>query len=474
MAERQNYKLNDKLIRSICSEPPDKVVRHGDGDNLYLFHKPDDGIYWIFEYSFKSERDLKPKRKNIQFGIYKSTTKKFTATFKPEMSIKDARIERDRLKALVKQGVDPLDQKKQLKINASESDLFKNIVADFLIHKAAITTPNYVKKTTRFFNNHILKYLGNVPIQSITAQDVIKMGQAIENNFLEKGKKTSYTAHKSIGLVSEVFNFSIDVKGFNIANVASGRTRALKPHHATRMKKVELQEFPELLRRIDNYCMDHQRADIQTASALKLIALCFVRTQELRLFEWNELDELKQVWRIPSSKMKMRRDHIIPLSPQAMKIINDMRPITGNTRYVFFNFRTNKPFSDAWLNQALVKMGYKGQMTGHGFRGLASTSLYELKYDKDVIELQLAHLEETSTKSRYDTSSKLLQRQEMMFEWADYLDNLRLGKIINFDLLNGKDQEDKCDDDYALFQKLKEKGLLDKVFEQLNIGDFKT
>lgn len=468
MAERQNYKLNDKLIRSICSEPPKKVVRHGDGDNLYLFHKPDGGIYWIFEYSFQTEKDLKPKRKNIQFGIYKSTNKQLTATFKPEMSIKDARIERDRLKALVKQGIDPLEQKKKQRSHATESDLFKNIVAGFLQHKEATTTPNYVKKTTRFFNNHILKYLGNYPIQAITAQDVIKMGQEIEKKFLEQGKSTSYTAHKSIGLVSEVFNYAIDVKGFNIPNIASGRTRALKAHHAKRMKRVEPQEFPELLKRIDSYCEKYQRADIQTSCALKLIALCFVRTQELRLFEWNEIDTLRQVWRIPATKMKMRRDHVIPLSPQAMKLISDMRPITGNTDYVFFNFRTNKPFSEAWLNQALAKMGYKGQMTGHGFRGLASTSLNEMHFNKDIIELQLAHLDETSTSSRYDTSNKLQQRQDMMYQWANYLDDLRAGRVVNFDLEPIEQNNDDVKDEFELFKKLKSAGLLEDLIKKLD------
>lgn len=470
MAERQNYKLTDRLIKSLCSESPLKIKRHSDGDNLYLFHEPDGGIYWIYEYRFQSDKDIMPKRKNFRIGIYKSASKQLTNTFKPDIGIKEARQERDRLKTLVKQGIDPYQQKKQKKVVVTNSDLFKNLVADFLQQKIATTTPSYVAKTQRFFDNHILKHLGSYPIQSITAQDVIKMGQAIEAQAMQKDNKpTSYTAHKCIGLVSEVFNFAIDVKGYNVANIASGRTRALRPHTAERMKKVELQEFPELLKRIDGYCDKHQKADMQTSLALQLIALCFVRTQELRFFEWSEIDYSRGVWRIPASKMKKRREHIIPLAPQARAILERLRPLTETTGYVFFNFQKNQPFSEAWLNQALERMGYKGQMTGHGFRGLASTSLNELKYPKEVIELQLAHLEETSTASRYDTSSQLVERQNMMHRWANHLDDLRAGKHIALDLLppidNGMDKE------FELFKQLREKGLLDAILANVGISN---
>ena len=169
------------------------------------------------------------------------------------------------------------------------------------------------------------------------------------------------------------------------------------------------------------------------------MTLCFVRTKELRYFEWSEIDYHKSVWRIPAAKMKMRQDHIIPLSPQAMAIIERMRPLTEQTGYVFYNFESNKPYSEVWFNQALKRMGYAGdpypKMTGHGFRQLASTGLYELQFSESLIEIQLAHLEQSSVRRRYDLSEHLAERQMMMQRWANYLDDLRAGKVISFDLL---------------------------------------
>ncbi|GAF53281.1 phage integrase [Psychrobacter sp. JCM 18900] len=135
----------------------------------------------------------------------------------------------------------------------------------------------------------------------------------------------------------------------------------------------------------------------------------------------------------------MRQDHIIPLSPQAMAIIERMRPLTERTGYVFYNFERSNPYSEVWFNQALKRMGYTGdpypKMTGHGFRQLASTGLYELQFPENIIEVQLAHLEQSSVKKRYDLSAHLAERQIMMNRWADHLDDLRAGKAVSFDLL---------------------------------------
>jgi integrase len=205
------------------------------------------------------------------------------------------------------------------------------------------------------------------------------------------------------------------------------------------MKAVEQHQFPDLLRNIDSYIEKHPNADQQTLAGLQLMTLCFVRTKELRYFEWSEIDYHKSVWRIPSHKMKMRQDHIIPLSPQSMAIIERMRPLTEQTGYVFYNFKSNKPYSEAWFNQALQRMGYTGnpypKMTGHGFRQLASTGLYELQFSESLIEIQLAHLEQSSVRRRYDLSEHLAERQMMMNRWANYLDDLRAGKAVSFDLL---------------------------------------
>ena len=166
---------------------------------------------------------------------------------------------------------------------------------------------------------------------------------------------------------------------------------------------------------------------------MQLMTLCSVRTKELRFFEWSEIDHHKNVWHIPAHKMKMRQDHIIPLSLQAMAIIERMRPLTEKTGYVFYNFERSKPYSDVWFNQALKRMGCTGdpypEMTGHGFRQLASTGLYELQFSQNLIEIQLARIKQSSVKKRYDPSAYLAERQMMMNQWANHLNDLRAGTI---------------------------------------------
>lgn len=475
MTERQNYKLSDRLIKSLCSETPKKATRHGDGDSLYLVHMPNDGIYWVFKYRFQTNKDISKKDKDYRIGVYKSSSTPLSQTFKPEMGIKEARLERDRLKALVKQGIDPADQKKEKKLSFNEADRFITIAQKY-IESRSKTSPKNIQKLNNFLNNHIAPLIGDYPIQSITVQDINLTLQTIEQKALTLGKSSSSTAHDCGGFLKSVFDYAINKLHFNITNVAQGRTSALEKHKPKRMPVIEQQHFPELLNRIDNYCKDHPNADVQTMAGLKLIALCFVRTKELRHFEWKEIDYIHHVWRIPAHKMKMGREHIIPLSPQAMAIIESIKPLTGDTDYVFYNFSRKKVFSEAWLNQALNFMGYNGKdsanMTGHGFRQLASTGLNELRFDSDMIELQLAHLDETSVKRRYDTSSMLAERQLMMNEWANYLDELRAGKAKSFDLMTPDELiQLKADRNKASLivrlRQLKSEGLLESILAQI-------
>lgn len=440
MATRKNYLLTDSSVKSIAKQlAPAKRVKHSDGDSLYLVHDPKGSLYWVMAYRFQTDKDIKPKQKTFHIGSYKTSNQTIDNKFKPEVSLKQARLERDNAKKLLANGTDPAEHKNKLKNQYEQKDLFKIIAKSYIAEKQETTSKN-VQKIKGFLNNHILKHIGDYPISAITTQDIIKTGLAIQKDFEQQGKRTSETAHKCMGLISSIFEYSINTLGYNIVNVADGRNKALRQHSAERMKAVEQHQLPDLLRNIDNYSITYANAHPQTVAGLQLMALCFVRTKELRFFEWSEIDYHKSVWRIPAHKMKMRQDHIIPLSQQAMQIIERMRPLTGHTDYVFFNLLNGKPYSEGWFNQALRRMGYTGdpypKMTGHGFRQLASTGLYELKFSSDVIEIQLAHLDQSSVKKRYDTSEHLPERQVMMNEWANHLDDLRAGKAVKFELLS--------------------------------------
>ena len=439
MNERKNYLLTDNGVKAIAKQSaPAKRTRYSDGDSLYLIHDPKGSLYWVMAYRHQSDKDIKPKQKTHHIGTYKLSKQMIDASFKPEVTLKQARIERDKAKLLLADGIDPNDHKNRHKNSYEQKDLFKVIAESYMSEKSKTTSKN-VQKLQGFLNNHILDHIGEYPISAITAQDIIKTGLAIQTSFEAQGKYTSVTAHKSMGLISSIFDYAINTLGYDIVNIASGRNKALRPHKANRMKAVEQHQFPELLRNIDSYVENHPNGHQQTVAGLQLMTLCFVRTKELRFFEWSEIDYHKSVWRVPAHKMKMRQDHIIPLSPQAMAIIESLRPLTEQTGYVFYNFESNKPYSEAWFNQALNRMGYTGdhypKMTGHGFRQLASTGLYELQFNDNLIEIQLAHLEQSSVKKRYDLSAHLAERQMMMNKWANHLEDLRAGKAVSFDLL---------------------------------------
>ena len=436
---KKDYLLTDNGVKSIAKQSaPEKITRYSDGNSLSLIQHPNGSLFWQMSYRYQSDKDIKVKQKTYQIGIYKSSKQVIDTSFKPHVTLKQARIERDKAKALLADGIDPTAHKSIEKNNFEQKDLFIAIAKSYINEKTKTTAKN-VQKLQGFLDNHILKHLGAYPIAAITAQDIIQTGLAIQATFEQQGKHTSETAHKCMGLISAIFEYAINTLGYDITNIAIGRNKALRPHKAERMKAVEQHQFPDLLRNIDSYIEKHPNGHQQTLAGLQLMTLCFVRTKELRYFEWSEIDYHKSVWRIPATKMKMRQDHIIPLSTQAMAIIERMRPLTEQTGYVFYNFESNKPYSEAWFNQALQRMGYSGdpypKMTGHGFRQLASTGLYELQFSESLIEIQLAHLEQSSVRRRYDLSEHLAERQMMMNRWANYLDDLRAGKAVSFDLL---------------------------------------
>lgn len=447
MIKNKDYQLTDAKVKSIAKQSaPKKITRHGDGNNLYLIQHTNGSLFWQMTYRYQSDKDIKPKQKTYQIGIYKPAKQNIDTTFKPELTLKQARLARDKAKSLLSDGIDPTEYKSHEKNNFEQKDFFKFIGQSYINEKSN-TTPKNVQKLQTYLDKHVSPHIGDYPIGSITAQDVIKTGLAIQAYFEQQGKRTTDTAHKSVSFISSVFEYAINTLGYDIINIAYGRSKALRPHRAERMKAIEQHQFPELLRNIDQYSEESPNAHEQTVAGMQLMTLCFVRTKELRFFEWSEIDYHKNVWRIPAHKMKMRQDHIIPLSPQAMAIIERMRPLTERTGYVFYNFERSNPYSDVWFNQALKRMGYTGdpypKMTGHGFRQLASTGLYELQFSQNLIEIQLAHLEQSSVKKRYDLSAHLAERQMMMNQWASHLDNLRAGTAVSFDLLTPDEVAEK-------------------------------
>jgi integrase len=226
---------------------------------------------------------------------------------------------------------------------------------------------------------------------------------------------------------SQVFRYAV-ATGRCERDPAPDLRGALTPHKGKHQAAVPLEEFPALLRAIDSY---GDLGDMMTGYALRLLMLTFVRTNELIGAEWSEIDETGATWIVPAERMKMKTEHVVPLSRQALETLREVRAIGGGGRYVFPGRNPDKPISNNTMLFALYRLGYKGKMTGHGFRAIASTVLNESGFRPDVIERQLAHCERDEVRGSYNRAEYLPERTAMMQQWADMLDALAEGaKVI--------------------------------------------
>jgi integrase len=264
----------------------------------------------------------------------------------------------------------------------------------------------------------VFPWLGSRPVNEINTPELLAVVRRIEK------RGALDVAHRVLGYCGQIFRYAI-ATGRGERDISADLRGALSPvrskHHAS---ITDVKAVGALLRAIDGY-----EGHFITRCALRLAPLVFVRPGELRAAEWRELDLDTAEWRIPGSRMKMRAVHIIPLSQQAVAILRELHPLTGRGKYVFPSLRSGeRPMSENTVNAALRRLGYdKGEMTGHGFRSMASTLLNEQGWHHDAIERQLAHAERDAVRGAYNYAEHLPERRKMMQAWASYLDGLREG-----------------------------------------------
>jgi integrase len=269
----------------------------------------------------------------------------------------------------------------------------------------------------------VFPYIGSKPVATIKAADVLAVLRRIES------RRKIESTHRARSLVGRVLRYAV-ATGRAERDVTGDLRGAIKPLETkNRAAITEPKRIGELLRAIDGYS-----GQPATHAALKLAPLTFVRPGELRAAEWSEFDLDAAVWRIPGSRMKMGEQHIVPLSRQAVAIVRELEAIAEG-KYLFPSLpfpslRTPaRCISDNTVNAALRRLGYsKEEMTGHGFRSMASTCLNEQGWHPDLIELQLAHAERNKVRAAYNRAERLAERKKMMQAWADYLDGLRAGR----------------------------------------------
>jgi integrase len=390
--------LTETQIRN--AKPGEKPRKIFDGGGLYLEVAPNGSRWWRLKYRIHGVE------KRLSLGVY------------PDITLKRARERCQDARRLIAEGIDPSAQRKAEK--AAAVDTFEALAREYFdVKRNGMAEKTFTKRQQRF-EKFAFPKLGSRPIAKITAPEFLAMLKTVE------ARGTNETAHRLRSESGQVFRYAI-ATGRAERDITADLRGALAPvrvtHHAA---IVEPERIGELLRAIDNY-----RGHPVTEAALKLAPLLFVRPGELRLAEWADirLEGTDPEYRIPAARMKMREQHVVPLSRQAVAILEGLRGYSGDTKYVFPSVRTfTRPISDNTINASLRRLGYScEQMTGHGFRTIASTCLNELGYPPDIIELQLAHAERNDVRAAYNRASRLSERRKMMQEWADYLDTLRRG-----------------------------------------------
>jgi integrase len=393
--------LTNTAIRAV--KPHTKPYKRSDGGGLYLLVAPTGSLWWRLKYRYEGREKL------LSLGVY------------PHVSLLQARSQRDEAKKAIANGVDPSAKRRAEK--SATANTFEAIAREWLALQEEKLAPTTFVKAVRTLETLVFPYIGSRPIAQLGATDVLKVLKRIE------GRGIHETAHRTRQRCSQVFRYAVQTERA-ARDVTSDLRGALSPvvseHHPA---ITEPARIGELLRAIDGYT-----GHIVTAYALKLAPLLFVRPGELRHAEWLEfdLDGHEPHWRIPAGKMKMGEQHGVPLSKQALVLLRELHLLTGRGQRVFPSLRSgSRPMSENTVNAALRRLGYaSAEMTGHGFRALASTNLNEQGYHPDLIELQLAHAERNKVRAAYNKAQRLPERRKMMQSWADYLDKLREGGNI--------------------------------------------
>jgi integrase len=373
---------------------------------MYLLVKAT-GKYWRMDYRFDD------KRKTLALGVY------------PAVSLAQARKRRDDARKLLAESppIDPGHAKRTEKLTraAAAAQTFEVVARQWLSKTAADRSPNTQHKVTSALENNVFPFLGKNPISTIRPLDVLATVQKME------ARGAIDTAHRVKQICGQVFRYAV-AAGLVERDVTADLKGALAAVPRSHFSAItEPKQAGALMRAIFDY-----NGFPAAVAALKLSPLVFVRPGELRTAEWAEIDLDAAEWRIPAKKMKMKVEHLVPLSSQAVAILRGLHPVTGSGKYVFPSLRSKTCMSENTINAALRGMGYsKEVMTGHGFRAMARTIMDEVLGERvDLIEHQLAHAVKDPNGNAYNRTAHLPARREMMQRWSDYLDKLRVGADV--------------------------------------------
>ena len=398
--------LTDVKVRN--ADPKQKAYRIADSKGLHLFVTPSGGKLWRWKYRFNGAQKI------MALGKY------------PEVPLALARDRHAAARRQLAAGSDPMAVRKAEKVatKASAESSFQTIAAEWMAHWREGKSAQHIDATQRRLEANVLPCIGARPIGEIEPPELVAMVKTIE------ARGVADLAKRALQTTGQIFRYAI-AHGLAKRNpVAEFKpSDVLKPSKKVNLARVDAAEVPALLRAIEVY-----RGTQLTRLAMKLMTLTFVRTSELIHARWSEFDLENKRWNIPAERMKMDTPHIVPLSNQAIEVLELLKTLTGEGELLFPGERnSNKSMSNNTILFALDRMGYKGRQTGHGFRGLASTILHERGFDHEHIELQLAHAPRNAVSAAYNHALYLEPRTAMMQAWGDFLEQTqRGGKVLPF------------------------------------------
>lgn len=397
--------LSDTEIKK--SKIKDKTYKLSDGQSLYLVVKDNGTKFFRYDYTFQN------KRKSMSFGTY------------PDISLKEARIKREETKGLLLQGIDPIEHKNNNIPTLSST--FQAIAKNWLTKMQSEWEPITHQKTTTRLEQHAYPLIGHINIKDITRLDILKIIDHMQKqNIFESTSRV-------LNCIERIYKYAVTyglVEHNIIADI--DKRSVLRRKDVVHVPALTQEDdIRELMKDIQSYGQLYN-ADISTIYALRLAPFVFLRPFNLRNLEWSEINFDEELIEIPAPKMKMQEAFILPLSKQALEIINQIKPYSFNrSKFVFPSPTSNlKPLSENTLNHALMKLGYKNIMTSHGFRSMFSTTAnrHKTKYgfDPDVIEASLAHAESNKVRAAYDRTDVMKyfdEKKNLLQWWADWLEN---------------------------------------------------
>jgi integrase len=400
--ENTNMPLSDTKLRSL--KPKEAPYKVSDGEGLYVLVTAGGSRLWNLSYRFLG------KQKTLAIGKY------------PAVGLSEARRAREAAKRRLAGGVDPSAERKaerRRKVMANSST-FQAVADEWFHQNEERWVKSYRSRLRSRLDGDLLLHLGRRPIAEIEPLELLDALRRIEKrDAIEMAKRVMQMA-------GGIFRYGV-ATGRCARDITADLKGALKPSRPSKHRaSLPAKDLPIFMAALDAY-----DGDIITKLAMKLLLLTFVRTSELRFSRWVEFEDLdgqNPLWRIPSERMKMRRDHLVPLSPQAVTVISDLKKKTGHREYLFPAPTKSGSISENTLLFAIYRMGYHRRATVHGFRSTASTILNEAQFNRDWIELQLAHFD-GSVRGAYNSAEWLPKRREMMAWWADYLDKSRRPKL---------------------------------------------